>query len=60
MNAHEFLIEKGIVSMAEQRGVYVIEKWLTEFAEHQKSLQLLQSRVSRQVCTIGGECKSRG
>lgn len=29
-------------------------------AEIDQALQLLQSRVSIQVCTIGGDCKSRG
>ena len=36
MTAQEFLIEKGILSMAEQRGVHLIQKWLDEYASQFK------------------------
>ena len=36
MTAQEFLIEKGILSMAEQRGFHLIQKWLDEYAEQFK------------------------
>lgn len=33
MDAHQFLIEKGILSVKESVPVMVVEKWLKEFSE---------------------------
>lgn len=33
MDAHEFLIEKGILSVKELVPVMIVEKWLKEFSE---------------------------
>lgn len=40
MDAQQFLIDKGIVSIREQRGVHTIQKWLTEFAHSREALKL--------------------
>ena len=36
MTAHEFLEEKGVVSISERISVYNIEMWLEEYAEQLK------------------------
>ena len=33
MTSQQFLIDKGILSMAEQRGIHLIHKWLDEYAK---------------------------
>lgn len=37
ITAHEFLISKGVLSIKEQKGIYEIQKWLTEFAKMNKT-----------------------
>lgn len=33
MNVQQFLIKKGVQSMAEQKGIHTIKKWINEYAK---------------------------
>lgn len=51
MDAQQFLIDKGITSIKEQRGVHTIQKWLTEFAESREALKagVLENLINTMV-----------
>ena len=58
MDAHQFLIDKGVNSIKEQRGVHTIQKWLTEFG---KSREALKANVlDNLINTMVADFRSKG
>ena len=61
MDAKQFLINKGVVSMGESVNVLKVQKWLTEFAEQYHSEKTREEKLGEiklsEVCPRSGkEC----